>query len=87
MSTHRQIKPAESTLDTPGFLADQTRPVHIPSDIKADLERIVEFSINSANPMGSVDDLVRYTLGCLVDGFNRPGSWESEMLERMGLVS
>jgi hypothetical protein len=87
MSTHRQFKPAESTVGTPGFLADQTRPVHIPSDIKADLERIVAASSKSANPMGSVDDLVRYTLGSLVDGFNRPGSWESEILERMGLAS
>lgn len=87
MNTHSQIKPRESTMGKAGFSADQARPVHIPSDIKADLERIVEASSNSANPMGSVDDLVSYALGCLVDGFNRPGSWESEMLERMGLVS
>jgi hypothetical protein len=87
MSTHSQIKPAESTTGKADFFTDQARPVHIPSDIKADLERIVEASRKSANPMGSVDDLVSYALGCLVDGFSRPGSWESEMLERMGLVS
>jgi hypothetical protein len=87
MTRHRQIKAEDSTLDAVGSFADQTRPIHVPSDVKADLERIVKASRNSANPMRSTDDLVRYALGCLVDGFNRPGSWESEILERMGLVS
>lgn len=55
-------------------------------DIEEGLERIVDESKDSPNPMGSTDDLVRFILGSLVDGFNRPGSWERTMLEKMGLI-
>jgi len=55
-------------------------------DINEGLKGIVEVSKGSPNPMGSTDELVKFVLGCLVDGFNRPGSWEREMLEKMGLI-
>jgi hypothetical protein len=41
----------------------------------------------AANPMSSVEDLVAYVLACVADGSRRPGSWERQLLEMMGLVA
>lgn len=37
--------------------------------------------------MGSVEALVDYVLGSIADGSRRPGSWERELLEMLGLVA
>ncbi len=55
--------------------------------INKGLERIVDESKAGPNPMGSTDELVKFVLGCLVDGIDRPGSWERTLLEKMGVVS
>ena len=39
------------------------------------------------NKMESVEDLVAYILGSIADGSRRPGAWERQMLDMMGLVS
>jgi len=39
------------------------------------------------NPMGSVEDLIGFVLASVADGSRRPGSWERQMLEQMGLVA
>lgn len=49
----------------------------------ADLHR--EHGAPNAQP--SVADLVGYVLMAVADGSRRPGSWERELLERMGLVA
>ena len=37
--------------------------------------------------MQSVEDLVGYVLVSVADGSRRPGAWERQMLEMMGLVA
>lgn len=39
------------------------------------------------NPMSSVQELVNYVLSSVADGSRRPGSWEREFVERMGLIA
>ncbi len=37
--------------------------------------------------MDSVEELVNYILASVADGSRRPGAWERQMLEMMGLVA
>lgn len=39
------------------------------------------------NRFETVDDLVNYILQSVADGSRRPGAWEREMLEQMGLIA
>ncbi|MFC3120020.1 hypothetical protein [Agaribacter flavus] len=39
------------------------------------------------NPMTSMEDLVGYILASIADGSRRPGSWERQLLDMMGLVA
>lgn len=39
------------------------------------------------NRCDNVSDLVAYILSAVADGSRRPGSWERQMLEMMGLVA
>jgi len=41
----------------------------------------------SPNPQATVPDLVAYILAAIADGSRRPGSWERDVLEQMGLVA
>lgn len=57
--------------------------------VAAELAYMVELhqKHGAPNPMESVDDLVAYVLASVADGSRRPGSWERQMLESMGLVA
>ncbi len=59
-----------------------------PSVLK-ELEYMVELHdhYGAPNTMDTVDDLVAYILASIADGSRRPGSWERQLLEMMGLVS
>ena len=39
------------------------------------------------NKMETVEDLVNYVLASVADGSRRPGAWERQLLEMMGLVA
>jgi len=54
-----------------------------------ELEYMVELYQRSgaANPMPSVEDLVGFVLASVADGSRRPGAWERQLLEMMGLVA
>lgn len=39
------------------------------------------------NPFDTVEDLVAYVLSAVADGSRRPGAWEREMLEQMGIIA
>ncbi|HIE53849.1 MAG TPA: hypothetical protein EYP90_01495 [Chromatiaceae bacterium] len=38
------------------------------------------------NPHTSIESLLAYAASALADGSRRPGSWERQLLEMMGLV-
>jgi len=50
------------------------------------LDGIVAQSQHSANPMHSIEELTNFVLMSLADGANRPGSWERDILEKMGFI-
>ena len=62
--------------------------VTINADTHLQLRKIVALhdDLGAANKQKSVQCLVDYVLGAVVDGFNRPGSWEGELVEKMGLM-
>lgn len=39
------------------------------------------------SPVSSVEELIKVVLSSVADGSLRPGSWERQMLENMGLVA
>ncbi len=57
--------------------------------VLTELEYLIELhqKHGAANPMESVEDLVGYILASIADGSRRPGAWERQLLEMMGLVS
>jgi hypothetical protein len=63
--------------------------VEINPSVLAELEYLVELhgKHGAPNPVGSVEDLVEYVLDSIADGSRRPGSWERELLNMMGLVA
>jgi hypothetical protein len=54
-----------------------------------ELEYIVQLhkKHGAPNPFDTVEDLVAYVLNAVADGSRRPGAWEREMLEKMGIVA
>lgn len=66
-------------------MADEKIEIKIHPVVREALDGIVDQSKHCANPVHSTEELVGFVLGCLVDGFNRSGSWERTMLEKMGL--
>ncbi len=53
-----------------------------------ELEYMVELHQRSGVPnfIQSVEDLVGFVLASIADGSRRPGAWERQILEMMGLV-
>ncbi len=39
------------------------------------------------SPVSGVEELIKVVLSSVADGSRRPGSWERQMLESMGLVA
>jgi len=63
--------------------------IKIGPGIRAELEYIVALHKKSGAPNGmdTLEDLIAYILASVADGSRSPGSWERELLEKMGLVS
>lgn len=63
--------------------------IKINPEVLKELEYIVELhaKYGAANQVSSLDDLVSYVLASIADGSRRPGAWERQMLEMMGLVA
>ena len=63
--------------------------IKINEQVFKELEYIIELHQRSGapNPMQSVDDLVGFVLASVADGSRRPGAWERQLLETMGLVA
>ncbi|MFU8778638.1 MAG: hypothetical protein ACNA7M_13360 [Roseovarius sp.] len=63
--------------------------IEINPEVLKELEYLVELhqAHGAANPMPSVERLVGYVLASVADGSRRPGAWERELLNMMGLVA
>lgn len=63
--------------------------ITIAPDVFQELEYIVRLhrEHGAPNPMESVEQLVAFVLASVADGSRRPGSWERQLLEMMGLVA
>ena len=62
--------------------------IEIDAGVRKELEYLVELHARygAPNPMPSVEALACYVLASIADGSRRPGAWERQMLEQMGLV-
>lgn len=65
------------------------KPIRVHPDVYKELEYLVELhqQYGANNPMSSVEALVGYVLASIADGSRRPGAWERNLLEMMGLVA
>lgn len=65
------------------------RPIEIHPEVRKELHYLVELHrhYGAPNPMPNVEALVGYVLASVADGSRRPGSWERQLLELMGLVA
>lgn len=63
--------------------------IEINAHVWKELQYLVELHQRSGapNPMQSVEDLVGFVLASVADGSRRPGAWERQLLEMMGLVA
>ncbi|HEX5421866.1 MAG TPA: hypothetical protein VFY39_17890 [Gammaproteobacteria bacterium] len=57
--------------------------------VRKELEYLVELHRRYGAPMTmtSLEALVGYVLASIADGSRRPGAWERQLLEHMGLVA
>ncbi len=63
--------------------------IEINAHVLKELEYLVALHQHSgaSNSMHSVEDLVGFVLASVADGSRRPGAWERQLLEMMGLVA
>lgn len=63
--------------------------IDIDADVRKELEYLVQLHARygAPNPMPSLEALVSYVLASIADGSRRPGAWERQLLEHMGLVT
>ena len=61
--------------------------ININPEVLKELKYLVELhqQYGAPNQVQSVEDLVAYVLASVADGSRRPGSWERQVLEMMGL--
>jgi hypothetical protein len=66
-----------------------TKPNQVHPDVHKELEYLVELhqQYGATNTISSVEDLVSYVLVIVAEGSRRPGAWERNVLEIMGLVA
>lgn len=62
--------------------------ITISPEVLKELQYLVDLHqrYDAPNKMNSVEDLVNYILASVADGSRRPGAWERQMLEMMGLA-
>lgn len=63
--------------------------ITINEEILTELQYIIKLHQAAGAPAAfdNVPDMVNYVLGCVADGSRRPGAWEREMLDQMGIVA
>lgn len=63
--------------------------INIDDNVAAELTYLVELhkQHGAPNQVESVEQLVGYVLASVADGSRRPGAWERQLLEMMGLVA
>ena len=63
--------------------------IEIDADVRKELEYLVALHARygAPNPMPSLEALPCYVLASIADGSRRPGAWERQMLESLGLVA
>lgn len=63
--------------------------ITIHPEVLKELEYLVELHQRhgAPNTQNNVGDLVAYVLASVADGSRRPGAWERQLLELMGLVA
>jgi hypothetical protein len=63
--------------------------IEIDAGVRKELEYLVELHrrYGAPMPMTSVEALACYVLASIADGSRRPGAWERQMLESLGLVA
>ena len=63
--------------------------ITINPEILKELNYLVELHQQHGAPaqVSSVESLVNYVLASVADGSRRPGAWERQLLEMMGLVA
>jgi hypothetical protein len=63
--------------------------IEIDAGVRKELEYLVELHARygAPMPMPSVEALAQYVLASIADGSRRPGAWERQMLESLGLVA
>lgn len=67
--------------------------MQVQAQIEPNVYRELEYLValhqqhGAANPMESVEQLVGFVLAAIADGSRRPGSWERQLLDRLGLVA
>lgn len=62
--------------------------IEVPDGVADELAYLVEMhqKHGAPNPQGSVSELLAYVASSVADGSRRPGAWERQLLEMMGLV-
>lgn len=63
--------------------------IKLEGPVLAELEYMVKLFHDNGAPVApeTVESLVSYVLMCVADGSRRPGSWERQLLQMMGLVA
>lgn len=70
-------------------MTKKERTFEIHPDVYRELQYIVDLhqTHGAPNAMASVNDLVGFVLASIADGSRRPGAWERQLLEPMGLIA
>jgi len=63
--------------------------ITVEKEVLAELEYMVKLHKEHGAPQAcdSVESLIGYILASIADGSRRPGAWERQMLEMMGIVA
>ncbi len=63
--------------------------INVHTEVLNELEYLVELHQQHGAParMETIESLVNYVLASIADGSRRPGSWERQLLESLGLVA
>jgi len=66
----------------------KTIEVALSDETEAELRYLVELhgEFGAPNAQDTVAELLAYVAAAVADGSRRPGAWERELLEKMGLV-
>ncbi len=63
--------------------------IEVQDEVAAELRYLVELhsQYEAANPQESIESLLSYAAEAIADGSRRPGAWERQLLDMMGLTA